>query len=423
MKNLGIFPVFFLFAMCSFSLNHHFLPGPSIGELGLIIAFFFLLPLWPRLTKNSMPFVFGMGLLLLILLALSSLLHLRDNSVLRYKTLIFWTLHGTIFGFCYYWLTRKAEQNYSRLLRALYVLGLLSSILAIVQYLLGPKICSSAMPWGPSWTQWYTRFGFRVYSFFDNPLILGSVLCMLWPVFLQRLLTSRKQRMRNITELVIIGSAILATGSRSCFLVVFSITFLQCLPHINKEHLAGSLAGAFFFICFGLVLLAFSPVGKRMNTIFSLNGDGNLNQRITSWNAGIQMLSNNPLSGVGPGYFSDAYRYEYKPVQSQDDPSSFTMDNLIFQMGCEFGLPVAFVAGSIYFYLLVFSFVLLKRNPPFGGLFYSLVSFGVLSLGIALYATPVLWLLMVLFAMVSVQILNQRLYVPLKYINGPVWEK
>ena len=417
MENLA--PALVIISLLSFSPFKSLLPGPSPGEYVLIGLLILAGPQILKMKHSQVPAVFGIGILLLLLLSVSTTMNLIEGSMLRYKTLVFWTLHAGLYLLSYTWLIQNPEKRIPLIIKTLMLLGLLVSLLAILQYMIGPQLCSSIMPWGPSWTRWYTRFGFRVYSFFDNPLLAGTILCLLWPLFLQlvfegegpknqhqvfsrRLVFQRTSKKSSYLHLALVGTAIILTGSRSCLLVVILISCIQVMPHVRVRHIF-AISGIVVLI---MLVTLFSPAGKRLLPIFSIDGDSNLNNRVSALESGMEMLAEHPMFGIGPGYFRQAYEQHYKPVNSQDDPSSYTLDNLIFQIACEFGIPAALMCIIIFFNITATCTGSFKESIVYRQLFFSFLSFGILSLGIALFSTPVMWILMILFSIVSAKSLN-----------------
>ena len=384
-------PLMIFLAFISFSPYREFLPGPSPGEwfsvlFAPIIAMIFL-----RLKRREMPPFIGFALLLCLLLFASSVFQQEETRLSAYKMPFQWILLGVVFGGVYLWLLRR-KTHFTYLEYTMIAVACALALACLVQFIIGPDATYRYMPWGPVWSRWYSRWGFRTHGLLDNPLLTGTFLVTIWPLVLQRVIDGKKW---FLAPGALLALGILLTGSRSCILVLLVITILQVAPRLRVYGQVVLVISA--LTAFAIILM--TPVGERFLSILRFGGDTNLLHRMVVTEAGVDMLADHPFLGVGPGLFAKAYGTTYKPIQGQDHVSSHTLDNLIFQLACEVGLPFAMICCLVFLYMITSA---LRQNEPFGnGLFYAMLAYGVLSIVVALYATPLMWLLMILFAMVE----------------------
>lgn len=391
----GLVVTALVFSFLSFSPYRKLMPGPSPGEMLILAILPFIVVRFACLKVSETPNLFPLGLVALVLLYTGALLQTTDVGLTAtaFKMPFQWTLHAAVFCGFYLWLKADIGHRLPILERGLILLAVACSLLCVFQMILGPIRSMAWMPWGPSWTVWYTRWGFRTYGCFDNPLLTGVLLSMIWPLALHR----AQQRLRKTDKLAcaLILLGVILTGSRSCVLVLFLFGLIQMGPRLkfSSQMIMGLLALG----CFVLILL--SPMGERFRSAIEKGSDANLSHRIHVVEAGLAMISDQPLLGVGPGMFPYAYAWHYKPILSQDDPSSYTLDNTIFQLTTEVGLPFGAVCLVIFGYLLSLAFF--RDNQQGRPLVFVILVYGLLSMMVALYSTPVMWLLMIIFAIIE----------------------
>ena len=381
-------------AFLSFSPYRKVMPGPSPGELLVLIMAPMVAVRFVLLPSRKAPNLFALGLVALVLLYMGALLQTTQHGLSFdiFKMPLQWTLHAVVFCGVYLWLVDDIGRRLPLLERGLVMMAVACGLLCCLQMLLGPLPSISLMPWGPSWTEWYSRWGFRTYGFFDNPLLAGVILTMIWPLALHRAFAGTRAA-KPACFIILLG--VVLTGSRSCVLVLFLLTLIQMAPRLKVSGQLIMATGAMA----GFVLIILSPMGERFRTLVANGGDENLTHRVVAVEAGFAMINDQPLTGIGPGLFADAYAHHYKPILSQDDPSAYTLDNTLFQMTAETGLPFGAVCLVMFGYLM--ALVVFFDNSKGRPLAFMMLAYGLLSLMVALYATPVMWLLMVIFAMIE----------------------
>ena len=136
--------------------------------------------------------------------------------------------------------------------------------------------------------------------------------------------------------------AIIASQSRGAALGLGSV--LVYLWLISPRKMA-VLAGV---VVVGLVVLVYAPpvYFQRMGTIANYETEGSAMGRITAWKAGLRMVADNPLTGVGAGHYAVSFGTKYRPPEAQGMPWLTAHSSYFLVLG-ELGLP-----GIIAFLIL-----------------------------------------------------------------------
>ncbi len=379
------FPLYMVVALAGFSPLRELGCVPSPGELGLLLWLPWMAPRLLRRPLAHLPFLPLPLALLLAWLFLGSALQQALAGWLALKLVAQFSGCFMLYLVCESWLFGEPERQ-ARLEATLVFIAALVGLVCAAQMVLGPIRAATIMPWGPDWTIFYEGLGFRTYGLLDNPLLAGSLMTVCLPLALAHWRTGL--RFRLALGLILLG--ILFTGSRSCIAVALLILACQCLQRV-RHVLLGLLAAP---VLIAMVLL--SPFGSRFAAMSDPMADENLVNRFAASGAALCMIADAPLFGVGPGAFSEVYGAQYKPLASQDQVSAYTSDNLILQLTAEGGLPAGALALIAFLWAI---FTALRWSPWQRGISTALLAHALLSLVVALFATPLMWLLMILFAL------------------------
>lgn len=149
-----------------------------------------------------------------------------------------------------------------------------------------------------------------------------------------------------ITVVAAMAAGIILTDSRGGFLALFLVLFFLFLQ--SKKKLAMSFFGIAILVFF---LPHIGPEYKaRISTVKTYEEDPSIMARIASWKAGINMVKDHPVLGVGAGNFNPLFEY-YKPVElSQWGSSGMSIHNMFLQIFSETGLT-----GGFLFVLIIIS--------------------------------------------------------------------
>ncbi len=379
------FPLFLALAITSFSPLRELGMVPSPGELGLLAWLPWALTSLFRRPLLSIPFLPLPLALLLAWLFLASACQQTFAGLLAFKQAAQFTGYFAMYLACAAWL-RGGEGRADRLEASLVWMAALLGLCCFVQMVLGPQRCAVWMPWGPDWTIYYSGLGFRTYGFLDNPLLAGSLMTICLPLALARWHQGFPHRVATL----VLGLGVLFTGSRSCIAVALVILASKWVGRPSRV-LMGSLALPILV----MAVLA-SPFGSRFCSLSDPLADENLANRFGASGAALHMIADAPWFGVGPGAFGEVYGAAYKPVSSQDQVSAYTTDNLLLQLTAEAGLPAGFLALAAISWAISTA---LRNSSWRRGLSATLIAYALLSLVVALFSTPLMWLLTVLMAL------------------------
>jgi O-antigen ligase len=210
---------------------------------------------------------------------------------------------------------------------------------------------------------------FRFAGLYGNPNYMGMLLMitisLAISMFFGNRVTNKGQRI--ILWLILLDNIIimLVINSRAAIIgVLLSVSFI--LFNMNRKVLIKTIIISFAGI--GIILLIpffqdFLLLFIRLDTI---------GQREYFWNAGLGMISDHPIFGVGPDMFLSKF-YNYLPSSAsylveiantgvKPSPHNFIL-YFTSEMGV-FGLIAVFYLFGLFFYMGFKSIISLKRNEP-----------------------------------------------------------
>ncbi|MBN2483734.1 MAG: O-antigen ligase family protein [Candidatus Omnitrophica bacterium] len=207
----------------------------------------------------------------------------------------------------------------------------------------------------------YDRGVRRIVSFFDNPNALGISLALLIPFAMGLLVYGKyKARVRALILgfLAILTAGVVISYSRSGFIGFIAAIFLFVALFFKGEKKI--VAGVITVICL-LIAIDFFPshakytMWGRLRTITRADSAEELDAgRAETGKAGIKMMMENPLFGVGLGRFRGTY---INMAATSDDVKvvsehALVAHNLYVQVGSQIGLVGLFL--YLLFILSVF---------------------------------------------------------------------
>jgi O-antigen ligase len=146
-------------------------------------------------------------------------------------------------------------------------------------------------------------------GFFSNSADLGVAMCVAWALTIPLLFAS----LGKITRLFLVGSSliflvsILYCGSRGALLGATAVA-AAALLRSPKKLVPAFMAAAFLM---GLLFVLPKASWVRVHSAENWRNDPNAQSRIAFWIAGLHMLRDHPLIGVGVGDFPSAYSRDY----------------------------------------------------------------------------------------------------------------
>lgn len=182
-------------------------------------------------------------------------------------------------------------------------------------------------------------------GFFGNAGDFGVAMCVVWPLAGILLLVEKKLIPRLILLAAFLGisGGIIVCGSRGAVLgaVVAALAAWARNPR--------RLGAAVLFLLFipGVYYVLPEASKERFRSALHWQQDATARSRIGFWKAGLKMLGDHPLLGVGPGNFSLSYAEKY--AAPGDEPGTWATHSIYLQALSELG-----VAGAIPVLLLFF---------------------------------------------------------------------
>jgi len=182
-----------------------------------------------------------------------------------------------------------------------------------------------------------------------SELGLGVLMVIPFAYYLCERVSSRFVRIVLILVLVILTFSLIVTGSRGATLAAFVVLLIIFFKSRHKMALAMVLI---------LGLMVATPLLSdnyidRVTSITEYESDTSANIRLSLWKAGLYMMMDRPLLGIGVGNFHNAYGGEYRETDSAN--LWWQPHNNFIQVGAEMGL-LGLVA---YVWILI---MILKEN-------------------------------------------------------------
>lgn len=173
--------------------------------------------------------------------------------------------------------------------------------------------------------------------------------CILLP-FAVELAASAKSRLKKIfwlAVLILLVLALIGTQSRGAALGMGALVVYFWMASQRK------MLGLFVVLLLGIVIVAYAPdvFFERMGTIANYQTEGSAMGRIEAWKAGLRMVADHPILGVGAGHYPVAFGTTYRPPGLVGTPW-LTAHSMYFLVLGELGLPgiflvLALVIGNI----------------------------------------------------------------------------
>jgi O-antigen ligase len=228
--------------------------------------------------------------------------------------------------------------------------GVLVSLYGIYQYLFPAKFSGVWVD-----KEMFESIGFRVYSTFANPNVLGEYLLLVIPFTAAYFVTEKKW----ITKLIALGSmgimmlCLILTFSRGCWLGIL-IAIAIFLVLLDKRFILLGIVGLFM-----LPMIMPDTIIQRFMSIGNMK-DSSTSYRVNIWLGTVSMLKDYWFSGVGPGI--DAYNKVY-PMYGYNGIAAPHSHNLYLQIICDTGIAgiTVFIAILYKFYRTTFSQLVVEK--------------------------------------------------------------
>ena len=190
--------------------------------------------------------------------------------------------------------------------------------------------------------------------FLANASEFGLGLCVAYPLcyYLFKSTSSRLLKIISIVLLVMFIVSIIFTGSRGAF--VGMVATLIYLLYKEKKLLIGLVMLAILSV--PAIYLVSDQYVERIGSIKEYDSDESVGIRFQLWRAGLSMIADYPVFGVGTGNFPNAYGGTYR---DKDAPNLYwSPHNVFIQIITEMGL----VGFTIYIMFIASIFWINKQS-------------------------------------------------------------
>lgn len=213
---------------------------------------------------------------------------------------------------------------------------------------------SQAVLQNPSWLVNISgKTYLRATATFPDPHMLAFYLGMIWPVSVGMWLESRRKIFLLASAFIFLAD--LLTFSRGAYLGLAAGMGLMVFFFWNKIGNRYKIGGAAFLFLVAASLFFNNPVSNRFRSIFDFQ-EGSNKGRIAIWKEAIEVVRENPITGVGLGNYPKAIN----PLASYRDP--IYAHNAFLDIAAETGVLNSIIWAGL---LLLSAFKLLRSRQEF----------------------------------------------------------
>lgn len=308
--------------------------GLSISTvLGGIAALFFIINIIIRQKKIRIPADAYLWMTVFLWVLVSAVWSVDSLNTLNG----FWNTVKFLFLFLIIVIYVFDKEEISTIKRSIILSGVIASALIIVYYALGLVTVGDGRT--------TLAFGSNV----ANPNNLAASLILPFAMQLGRLMMySKGKHLMDIIFFILIFAAVIITGSRGGLISIFGVLiamFILVKPTQQENKIVFSIASMLIVITY--LLLPYLPEELVQRFIPSGDLDGFSTNRITVWQAGLDLWQKNPLLGYG---FNNFY-----PMMLKSTGLNWAAHNLYLQFLVELG-PFG-LAFLLFIFWKSFSFI------------------------------------------------------------------
>lgn len=330
-KFLGREILMLLYLILVFSLP--FLPTILIAALSVFICAVYLLNVLLGKIKRGKPSVVGtLTFLFTIVYALSSITSFNRNKGVLIAIIIisFIAVSYTMISFI------DNRRKLSAVINTLLVSGFFVSLYGIYQYFTGVQTDTSWVD-----TNAFETVKTRVFSFFDNPNVLGEYLIIITSLGVGMFWKEKNKYIKSAYFISVIVSALclLMTSSRGSMIGLILALCIFVLVSEKRFILLGIM------VLFALPLILPDTLAQRLASAISMNDTSSL-YRKSIYQACFNMFQDYSLTGIGVGAFSLVY-----PTYALSAAYAFHAHNIYLQIALETGI----LGLSLFLGLIIFS--------------------------------------------------------------------
>lgn len=210
----------------------------------------------------------------------------------------------------------------------------------------------------------YLFLNIRGWGFGGNSLTLTGILCMLMPMLLILILDDRvSSKVKKFSGIIMFlcTMGLVAGLSRGAWLDLLILLPLVSSPYIVKSKKKFFCLISCLMVVGGFFFTQPAFKGRLVSAVNVTTNTSNL-ARIYVWQSAIEMIKDNPVVGIGPGRFREAYQ-PYRDVREKNN--LVHTHNGFLQIAVENGI-VGLVGAVMFFGYICFNNFknwLVTRNP------------------------------------------------------------
>ncbi len=226
--------------------------------------------------------------------------------------------------------TIRTKRAWLALVKVFLASALLVAIYGVIQNFTG---VSSTESWIDE--EMFTDIKVRVYSFFNNPNVLGEFLVLTIPVMVALVWNKVREEHRTLfgISLIIMAACMIFTWSRGAWLGMLIAVAIFLAISDKRWVFVGILA--VILVPVALYLSGNSAIVERVLSIGN-TADTSTAYRVSIWRASIKLLGDFWLPGIGVG--SDAYKAVYPVYALTGADFALHSHNLYLQFWVETGV-------------------------------------------------------------------------------------
>lgn len=230
----------------------------------------------------------------------------------------------------FYLMLRTTQYSQKRLVDTMLAAGFAVAIIGLIMWLRGDAIITAEEG---------TR---RLAGVYGSPNNVGLFLGRCIPFALAYALLSHNLRRRvAVVVLTTMLVAVILTQSAGALFIGIPAGIASVLVLTYKRHAILPLAGLAALFLVGLLIASTSP---RFDRLLSLDEGTNF-YRIRVWQSAWSMIAHQPVTGLGPDQFLNAYRGEYMLPDAWEEPELSHPHNILLDNWLRIGLPGVLIIG------------------------------------------------------------------------------
>ncbi len=304
-----------------------FLPTMLLAGLGILCAVIFVLHAiknsdfkFSRCSMNVVVTFFIIALLWGCINSFDAISSVRQVMVHISFIIFYFVVINTI----------RTKKVWLALVKTFLLSALLVAIYGVIQNFTG---VSSTESWIDE--EMFTDIKVRVYSFFNNPNVLGEFLVLTIPVMVALIWNRVREEYKTIfgISLIVMAACMIFTWSRGAWLGML-IAVAAFLAISDKRWIFVGIL-ALVLVPVALYLSGNSAIVERVLSIGN-TADTSTAYRVSIWRASIKLLKDFWLPGIGVG--SDAYKAVYPVYALTGADFALHSHNLYLQFWVETGI-------------------------------------------------------------------------------------